>query len=815
MRHVLRHLGWLPALCALAACAADAPKMTLRLYAEDDLPRQVYQRSESLPVLIRLEHPAGTDGGRVTVRLQEGARVPAERQVAVPQTEEPASQLRLDFPLAAFRRGEYTVQARWGDGVGAASAPVRICEPLDRGGLVVGMWWERAYLRQNTAETVAEFKSLGCNAIQVMPVYPELLDECLWQGLQCLSISHGQPKGQYATGERLTAAGTPYMLGGKPRWSIANTAWQRSVAENLGEQIARYDRHPAYTPFVCTSDDYFMWTGLDYHPENVRRFRELTGLEAPRPPAAVDAPFPLVIDRPKGIIPDDDPWVLWMRFFCRDVLGHYNRQLTEAVLGATADRGRIGPLCGGGLEDVMGFVPYVDVLSGQWPPYNFGDNGFNLLSCYNYNFYRYPALTQVWWYELGRMGNRGLPQWLMPETMDKRLMTHLQNYYLYRAAAQDGLVYFIYERSSPGALEALRGLAPVNRRYGKLLAAVKPAPRPVGLLMPFEQACLRTQYPVDAQYAFCNLLMAGVECEPVTPDEIAEAASPYRVIILHDIDWLTERSRDILRAFIRRGGTVLCDALTEVEIAGAVRLAFALATPDRRTGYGQVAEIARIRETLDRYGQPWASSADPHWLLRRFRLDGVDYLWVVNLMTREEDLAHVPERGRERLAEALPADRGLESTARATAVRIAIPAAAVYDVLNGRRLPSVSRGGVTEVTVETNAWQGALLACYPAALERIELRVPRQPRAGKPCDVRIRVPAKNRPAAATIPLELELFDPRGNRYDPYCRTALARRGECRLTLPFAVNDPPGRYRLRVTAADSGLSAEVTLDLHAP
>ena len=168
----------------------------------------------------------------------------------------------------------------------------------------------------------------------------------------------------------------------------------------------------------------------------------------------------------------------------------------------------------------------MDVASAQWPSFNFEDAGFNLTCSYNYNFYQVPALTQVWWQELGRMSNRDAETWLMSDCMDKpQALSYLQNWYLALASGVDGFSYFIDERCPVGGghRRRLQQVGPLARRYGKLLARLRRRFPPVGLLMHrLSRLVTDIDYAGNTGYAFDNLMMAHIEAEPVWPEELPE-----------------------------------------------------------------------------------------------------------------------------------------------------------------------------------------------------------------------------------------------------------------------------------------------------
>jgi len=400
----------------------------------------------------------------------------------------------------------------------------------------------------------------------------------------------------------------------------------------------------------------------------------------------------------------------------------------------------------------------------------------------------------------------------MPETMGKRRAMHLHNAYLYMASGLDGLAYFIYEWSSPAALEALKQVGPLMRRRRKLLGALEPAPRTVGLLVPFENACFRALYPADALYAFCNLAMAHAEVEPVWPEELPARAAQYKAILLHDVDWLTESNLKRLRYYMAQGGTVLCDSLTEVDVPGAVKLGFPLASAERKTGYGDLEQIARIKKALEAHAQPWATSEDPHMLLRRFTCGGMDYLWAVHLMSHKEDLDHLPAPGKERDAGPLPAYADFDKREHAAAIRVRTGERTVYDVLTGKKMECAVKGDELIIQARMRTWQGCLLAFYPAAPDAVRVKAPERATRGKAAEVSVEVLAGDRILRADFPIEITVVEPGGNENHEYGHAALARGGVHRFAIPFARNDASGKWTVTARELSTGRKESATIEL---
>ncbi len=603
---------------------------------------------------------------------------------------------------------------------------------------------------------------------------------------------------------------------------LANPLWQAAVAHNLGAQVAELMKYPALQPRIFTDLDFYQRSGPDYNLSNTRRFHQLYNIRAPRPPEMLLPQPPRILAGPTGIISDYDPWVEWMQFLSRDVLGHFNQQLTTEVNTATGGQGKIGPISG------PKFNPLADMPSAQWPPFNFGATGFNMICSYNYNFYWAPALTQVWWQELGRMNNRQTEDWLIIDSTDQRVAYHLQNWYLAMAAGVDGLSYATSEHTSDGAAAALARLGPLAQRYGKLFLKLQPAPRNVGLLMPFENACYDMDYAANAGYAFDNLLMAHFDAEPVWPEELPAMQSGYKAVLLHDVKRLTAANEKRLVEYQRRGGIVVADAQTTVNLPGMRRLNFNLADHDRKTSYANPARIARVRAALDQVAPPWADSDDPYLLIRHFQAGGIDYLWVVSLMDHTQDLDHQLKNPDDPTPPQVSADAdaGVDQQQHYGVLSVPEPhnpwaflpwsggpaGYQVVDVLAARKIETTVKDGRVLVPIKMGLWQGTLLAFYPVAPDLVQIKAPHHIDAGKSLEIRASVLARHKNAAGFVPLEIVVTDPDGQVSQEYSHTALATRGQYKCHMNMALNDKPGLWKIVVKELSTGVSRCVEVRL---
>jgi hypothetical protein len=66
--------------------------------------------------------------------------------------------------------------------------------------------------------------------------------------------------------------------------------------------------------------------------------------------------------------------------------------------------------------------------------------------------------------------------------------------------------------------------------------------------------------------------------------------------------------------------------------------------------------------------------------------------------------------------------------------------------------------------------------------------------------------------AGTTLVRCHVFEPDGRLSPAYSRNVLIKNGNGTFTLPFALNDPPGKYVIRSTDVVTGATFEKTIEL---
>jgi len=785
--------------------------------------RQNFLRGESIPVkLVVTQETKALSGpaGQVAVLAEP---YPSEPQWAAPQGGSPPPKVLpfrlgkitggigavLQVPTGDLAAGEYRLVASLRDQakLGWSMTKVlrfRLCPPSTYRYEIGG--WGGDPISQ------AEHNLSTC-----ILTGPKEMDDCLRLGMKFslrtdvyynIQLAQEHPEVRM---KRPDGTDMPFHAADKSRPTpcLLNPLERETAVTSQRAQVKAALPYPAMSKFMYTSDDVHLYSWGCYCDTCKQRFKELTGRDAPQLPTAEEK------KAKQGIVSEDDPWLQWNLFRCGEVYAGYNQALVKATqelvtnvkLGAVS-----GPMQRPLMYPVAGLNPAQD--QGAW----------TLLNYYYYPHYLFPLASNLFYSELARLGGRDKEVGTLGDCYGPTVeQTHLRNsFYNLLAAGNHTMQFFTWPERQPEAAEELKKLGQITRRYGNLFLELKRPARPIGLLVPFTTAIFNTEWPHgSAQASFLNLLCAHQEAEPVGEEEIiAGRARQYKAIIVADVAWLRRACYDKLVEYAKSGGTVLVDATTKVDIpgarrvdvsfAGAVHYATDSADP-LGISYARPEVIDQVRKLVTPLSPPFAKVDTPLFHLRRFQGEGATYLWAVNAYSREEfgflfqncQFWRGEDKwiGREKLKEYLRSRGAYEG--RFTA-NVSIPAGnwAVYDVLAGKPLSTRPDGGRVSFTVDVQRFGGTLLALYPAAVNRVEVRAAAAT-AGKATEWIVRVlDANGKPVNALQPIELEVLDPKGQGSE-YSGHHVARAGVLLLTPTIAVNDLQGKWQVRATELSSG------------
>ena len=130
----------------------------------------------------------------------------------------------------------------------------------------------------------------------------------------------------------------------------------------------------------------------------------------------------------------------------------------------------------------------------------------------------------------------------------------------------------------------------------------------------------------------------------------------------------------------------------------------------------------------------------------------------------------------------------------------------IYEISGGGRY--LGRG--TAAALDLRQSRHALLAVMPYRVEKLSLGSgPGRLGRDLPLDLRIDV-SGGTPVKHVV--HVDLFRPDGSKYYSYCRNFVLGRGRGAGTVPFALNDPPGKWTLRARDVVSGLTAQTEVEV---
>ena len=718
--------------------------------------------------------------------------------------------------------------------------PVRACQPLAicprprRDRVYLGM---RGPMPKNPYRLYGyldDLAKLGLDLQCSTHIWPQFADACLRNG-QTFVVALEGPDGLVEPRKNPDGSDVrnPWA-GGRPGLKgLAGQACRDKAARVFEDDVRPIAPYPAFSKVLITNDDFSARGGWDYNPKNLAEFKAKTGLAAPIPPELVGKPVRNArrIKHPKAIVPDGDPWLRWNEFLCRDVAGGYNdatrRGVQRACPGAL-----IGPVPGGAQW------PLFMISSGQYPPMNFGHEfGFNCPWYYCYEGYWQPSLAYLYWSEVARMGHRDLPVWTMPDAGgDAR--HYIRNVaHLLLAAGNRGIVYFIWSWTAPEGRKELADLGRLLERHGPLLARLRPAPKRVGLLVPFSNACFDPGHPLQMVYVFANLAQAHIPAEPLAEEELD--GSMHHAIALSGVTHLREGTVAALGRFVKNGGIVLIDRDCTVTAPGARKLAVSLGQGTDRKGlnirnYGVKSRLDAVRAALAPLAPPIWDSPEATTVVRPFVApDGTAYAYVVQVDSHEEysfyrtNVYEPNVQGKTAPASKEQIDRflrqhGMREHVKDTAMTVTFAAdllpkgeGCVVDVFRGEVLePKPAGEGRLAVTVRTRRFGGTLLAVQPAPVGSVVVAAPKALKRGETAQIRVVVrDARGQPMRGVCSAQVTVRDAKGRADAELSGFYAVERGQLALSLSPAAYSPGGEWTIDVTELTSEKRGRTTIDVH--
>ena len=604
------------------------------------------------------------------------------------------------------------------------------------------------------------------------------------------------------------------------RWGSGNIMFGTSHPESLDEgrkqmieKITPASKHPAFNGMVLTNDDYSsLHYGVDYGKHNLDRFKAMTGHDAP-----TERP-----EREPGIVPDDDPWVQWCLFTLKHVSGGWNQMQKEAVTSVRNDI-RIGPIPGGMQIPMIHMWP-----AGQYPPLNFGEWGHNLVACYYYNSFWQPVTTNTCWIECGRMNNRDLPTWLMPDLMRPLTSYTRNNLFHLLAGGVRGLSYFTHDSRTREAWAEMQRVTPMIWRIAPVQKRIQPNGRRIALLHSVTTDIFRQGNWLMLPYAYANLIQSHYDVDIICEEEVLDGiCKKYDAVLLYRTLYLRQSVHDALVSQAKDGARIYLDSSVPLDIPGATRLGVdlgmrTLASKDLPPAgahlanpgpqdYGYHDRIRAVGQALREYIQPPFECDDERLVAHPFEYDGVKYVWYVNALSGEEYrmcqnrlMALRTAAAKQEVVDWEKRELRQHPTFEAKVRYHEVPGVP-YDLGRGERLDTSADKDGTSVTLSMDRFGGTLIAFYPTPIEQVTIACPTRAKPMQAVKVEVTVVGKSGPMPGTVPVEIELLDPNGDR-SPLSRIIGTEEGKCTFQWTPAVNDPAGQWTITARECASSKQA---------
>ena len=354
-----------------------------------------------------------------------------------------------------------------------------------------------------------------------------------------------------------------------------NSRSSRAVVANLKYYTDRQStqikqlldtKAPNFYKYVTVHDDGSMLGNFDFNPKTIAEFEAKTGVKRSQLPPFIKQKHGYHVYLPvveKGIVPWNHPFLEYFRYHT----SNYNKiaaGTSKASHGVTV--GDIG-LMAGPLYQGRGFYP---PLSHS----NFPTNTF-----YNYTFW-YAAIAYN--IEVARMGGRHKPFGSVVSSHYTPWGEAFQRGILYRIIANApqyiGLWHLDHgtDFNAPKIKSTWKATEEITAKLAEaapFYKLQKPVQRKAALLYDIAQICFQIDhenaYPYARYSALENLRRAGGAADVISSEEVvAGALKNYDLVILHDCQWMTDKVRNLLIDYIKKGGKVIGDKTVTIDIPG-------------------------------------------------------------------------------------------------------------------------------------------------------------------------------------------------------------------------------------------------------
>ncbi len=455
-------------------------------------------------------------------------------------------------------------------------------------------------------------------------------------------------------------------------------------------------------------------------------------------------------------------------------------------------------------------VRSLPVISGHGGYHDFGPGYFN--PAYFLEFARARDLSRPNWY---------LPTWYGSTTSDQY---RLEQYLCFQTNIQGMMSPPELEPGDPAKSKAAAAIVATNHLMGRLgtIFTTMPVERPpVAVLFSLSQMIhdqtknMKVNYAHETRHGrnLVFVYLAGKQMQqqflPVMEEDILDGtlADNHKAIILTSLDYLDPDVIRGLEEFAKGGGLVLLTGDCTVKVNGSVKMDAVPGFPDaakiaelKKTNPKEAAKLQQMRQMLQGGAalakaikphlekaniKPPMTSSEPGIVVTRQSFGDIEYLFAVNAT---HDPAGDPMLG----VKAVTATLSLPDDGRM-----------VFDAVTGVTTLFEQNNGRLEATYRFGPGQLRVFARPARPLFYVSVGQPVLRRdftqTNAPIRLEFSAVLQDRDKAllsGSAPLRVRVLDPQGAvRYDLYRATD---RGVLQLSLPLALNDPPGKWAVVVT-----------------
>lgn len=678
----------------------------------------------------------------------------------------------------------------------------------------------------------------------------ERFDRALREGMRLVShvaaFSPDEPPDAY---HRVGRDGEVLLSNKKPMLEVSNPAVVDCTRKTAEANAALFANHPGLEGILANTERRDgVVPSFGFEPE---QYRAETGREIPDEVSGSMPPRTIGAERfPDGVVPDDDPLLLFYSWFwnggdgwprINSAIADAYRKVAPSTFFSFFDPAvRVPPKWGSGGD--------VDVLS-QWvyavpEPLSVAGPVEELFAMAAGRDQRVMIMTQIICYR-SQIAPKNkevspAPAWVAekpdadfptipPDTLQEATWAMIAKpvegimYHGYACIVELGAKtgYTFTNAETPKRLTAL-----LNDVVAPLGPTLKKLPRedsPVVVLESFANA-LFSGYATWGWKATDILFLQRARLDPrVVYDEtiLRDGFGGAKVLYLPQCAFLTESVLKKIVEFQKNGGIVVGDEKLLKAIEPDVNLSAidrenaternrldnieeTVADPNDVSALKTKmnADAKSLREKLAPLYTPRADSDSPELITFSRKWNDVDYLFVVNDRRTFGDYV-----GQWKMT----MEKGLPFDGSVTMADPERKIGAVYELSRGAAVPFTrTESGAVKVDLSFETNDGRLLAFLEKPIRSLALDVPEMVATGEPLSVSFHVlDVEGAPIQALLPVEIHVFDSNGRELDG-AGYAAAEGGICSLEILTNLNDADGPYRVTAKDRASGLTVEKTV-----